>query len=79
MLRHHRIVAVPYGFRSSFRELAAEGTDHPRKIVEAAPVHVVMARAVDARLMLTAVGAGSAAIRVTAPDPYRVLATRSLR
>ncbi|MDE0651908.1 MAG: hypothetical protein OXI12_16370, partial [Gammaproteobacteria bacterium] len=30
------ISAVPHGFRSSFRDWAAEKTDHPREVVEAA-------------------------------------------
>ena len=29
MFRKHGIVAVPHGFRSSFRDWAAEETDHP--------------------------------------------------
>ena len=40
-LRHHAIAAVPHGFRSSFRDWAAEETDHPREVVEAALAHVV--------------------------------------
>ena len=36
MLRRHKIVAVPHGFRSSFRDWAAEETDHPREVIEAA-------------------------------------------
>ena len=35
------IPAVPHGFRSSFRDWAAEETDHPREVVEAALAHVV--------------------------------------
>ena len=35
------ISAVPHGFRSSFRDWAAEKTDHPREVVEAALAHVV--------------------------------------
>ncbi len=35
------ISAVPHGFRSSFRDWAAERTDHPREVVEAALAHVV--------------------------------------
>ena len=35
------IAAVPHGFRSSFRDWAAEETDHPREVVEAALAHVV--------------------------------------
>ncbi len=30
MLQYHRIAAVAHGFRSSFRDWAAEETDHPR-------------------------------------------------
>ncbi len=41
LLRRHRIAAVPHGFRSSFRDWAAEETDHPREVVEAALAHVV--------------------------------------
>ena len=36
-----RIAAVPHGFRSSFRDWAAEETDHPREVIEAALAHVV--------------------------------------
>ena len=32
---------VPHGFRSSFRDWAAEETDHPREVAEAALAHVV--------------------------------------
>ena len=35
------IAAVPHGFRSSFRDWAAEETNHPREVVEAALAHVV--------------------------------------
>jgi integrase len=41
LLKKHRIAAVPHGFRSSFRDWAAEETDHPREVVEAALAHVV--------------------------------------
>ena len=41
MLQHHRIAAVAHGFRSSFRDWAAEETDHPREVIEAALAHVV--------------------------------------
>ena len=41
MLEYHRIPAVPHGFRSSFRDWAAEETDHPREVIEAALAHVV--------------------------------------
>ena len=41
LLKRHRIAAVPHGFRSSFRDWAAEETDHPREVVEAALAHVV--------------------------------------
>ena len=42
VVRHMR--AVPHGFRSSFRDWAAEETDHPREVVEAALAHVVQNR-----------------------------------
>ena len=41
MLQHHGIAAVAHGFRSSFRDWAAERTDHPREVIEAALAHVV--------------------------------------
>ena len=41
VLKAHGIAAVPHGFRSSFRDWAAEKTDHPREVVEAALAHVV--------------------------------------
>ncbi|MCY3845834.1 MAG: hypothetical protein OXH69_20085 [Acidobacteria bacterium] len=41
MLRYHKIAAVAHGFRSSFRDEAAEETDHPREVTEAALAHVV--------------------------------------
>ncbi len=40
-LRRLGIAAVPHGFRSSFRDWAAEETDHPREVAEAALAHVV--------------------------------------
>ena len=36
-----RQAAVPHGFRSSFRDWAAEETDHPREVIEATLAHVV--------------------------------------
>ena len=44
MLQQHEIAAVPNGFRSSFRDWAAERTDHPREVIEAALAHVVQNR-----------------------------------
>ena len=41
MLEYQRIAAVPHGFRSSFRDWAAERTNHPREVIEAALAHVV--------------------------------------
>ena len=41
MLQYHEIAAVAHGFRSSFRGWAAEETDHPREVIEAALAHVV--------------------------------------
>ena len=44
MFRKHGIAAVPHGFRSSFRDWAAEETNHPREVIEAALAHVVQNR-----------------------------------
>ena len=41
LLKDLKIAAVPHGFRSSFRDWAAEETDHPREVIEAALAHVV--------------------------------------
>ena len=41
LLKALEIAAVPHGFRSSFRDWAAEETDHPREVIEAALAHVV--------------------------------------
>ena len=41
LLRELGIEAVPHGLRSSFRDWAAEETDHPREVVEAALAHTV--------------------------------------
>ena len=41
LLKDLGIAAVPHGFRSSFRDWAAEETDHPREVVEAALAHTV--------------------------------------
>ena len=41
MLQQHDVAAVLYGFRSSFRDWAAEETAHPRKVIEAALAHVI--------------------------------------
>ncbi|MDE2871263.1 MAG: integrase arm-type DNA-binding domain-containing protein [Gemmatimonadota bacterium] len=41
LVRQNGIGAVPHGFRSSFRDWAAEETDHPGEVVEAALAHVV--------------------------------------
>ena len=35
MLQYHKVAAVAHGFRSSFRDWAAERTDHPREVIEA--------------------------------------------
>ena len=40
MLRLHGIATLVHGFRSSFRHWAAERTDHPRQVIEAALAHV---------------------------------------
>ena len=44
LLRQLGVVAVPHGFRSTFRDWAAEETDHPREVIEAALAHVVRNR-----------------------------------
>ena len=41
LLRELGIPAVPHGFRSSFRDWAAESTDAPHAVMEAALLHVV--------------------------------------
>ena len=40
-LKDLEIGAVQHGFRSSFRDWAAEETNHPREVVEAALAHVI--------------------------------------
>ena len=44
LVREQGIAAVPHGFRSSFRDWAAEETDYPREVIEAALAHVVRNR-----------------------------------
>ena len=41
LLQDQHIAAVPHGFRSTFRDWAAEETDHPREVIEAALAHMV--------------------------------------
>ena len=41
LLKALEIPAVPHGFRSTFRDWAAEETNHPREVIEAALAHVV--------------------------------------
>ena len=41
MFQYHEVAAVPHGFRSSFQDWAAEMTDRPREVIEAALAHVV--------------------------------------
>ena len=41
LLQDRSIAAVPHGFRSTFRDWAAEETNHPREVVEAALAHLV--------------------------------------
>ena len=41
LLTRLEIAAVPHGFRSSFRDWAAEETNHPREVIEAALAHMV--------------------------------------
>ena len=44
LLRELGVAAVPHGFRSTFRDWAAEETDHSREVIEAALAHVVRNR-----------------------------------
>ena len=44
LLQHHEIAAVAHGFRSSFGDWAAEETDHPREVIEAALAHMVQTK-----------------------------------
>ena len=41
LLERLEIAAVPHGFRSTFRDWAAEETEHRREVIEAALAHVV--------------------------------------
>ena len=41
LVREHEIAAVPHSFRSSFRDWAAEQTDHRSEVIETALAHVV--------------------------------------
>ena len=47
LLREHAIAGVPHGFRSSFRDWAAENTTAPHAVMEAALAHTIP-RAVEA-------------------------------
>ena len=42
LLQALEVPAVPHGFRSTFRDWAAERTNHPREVIEAALAHVVV-------------------------------------
>ena len=48
LLQNLKIAAVPHGFRSSFRDWAAEETNHPREVVEAALAHIVVTNQTEA-------------------------------
>ena len=67
MLQKHKIAAVPHGFRSSFRDWAAEETDHPREVIEAALAHVVQSK-VEAVYRRTDLFERRRRLMVTAPD-----------
>ena len=41
LIKELGVTAVPHGFRSSFRDWAAERTNTPREVVEAALAHTV--------------------------------------
>ena len=45
LLRDLKIPAVPHGFRSSFRDWAAECTNAPREVMEAALAHIIKDKA----------------------------------
>ena len=61
MLQYVGVPAVAHGFRSSFRDWAAEETDHPREVIEAALAHVVQNKveAAYARSACSIAGGGS--------------------
>jgi integrase len=40
VLKRMKVAAVPHGFRSSFRDWAAERTAYPREVAESALAHV---------------------------------------
>ena len=48
VLRDLKVVAVPHGFRSSFRDWVAETTDFPPELAEAALAHVIADKTVAA-------------------------------
>ena len=48
LFREVNVAAVPHGFRSRFRDWAAEETDHPREVIEAVLAHVVRNRVEEA-------------------------------
>ena len=41
LIKEQGVAAVPHGFRSSFRDWAAERTNYPRELIEAALAHVI--------------------------------------
>lgn len=41
VLRRMKVPAVPHGFRSTFRDWAAENTNHPREVAEMALAHTI--------------------------------------
>ena len=41
LLERQKVPAVPHGLRSSFRDWAAEETEHRPEVIEAALAHVV--------------------------------------
>ena len=45
LLRDLKVPAVPHGFRSSFRDWAAECTNAPREVMEAALAHIIKDKA----------------------------------
>ena len=72
LVREQGIAAVPHGFRSSFRDWAAEETDHPREVIEAALAHVVPPR-------LSYAGPPGVDIPVSSPRPPGYLCRHGAR
>lgn len=68
LLREFGVVAVPHGFRSTFRDWEGEETDHPWEVIEAALAHVVGNRST----LTTTEPDPTLAPLSTTPPPHRV-------